>query len=69
MIDNIKFSLVIDKLNQKIAELNIKLARNENDPVIKAELDTVLNDKELLYHGTDEQLKQILEKYGDLVNE
>ena len=67
MKDNIKFSLVIDKLNQKIAELNIKLARNENDPVIKAELDEILKDKELLYQGTDQELKTILDKYGDLV--
>jgi len=69
MKDNIKFSLVIDKLNQKIAELNIKLARNENDPVMKAELDEILKDKDLLYHGSDEELKAILDKYGDLVNE
>ncbi len=65
---NIKFSLIIEKLNQKIAELNIKISEDEDNVLLKKELNTLLKDKELLYKGNSNEFKNILEKYGDMIN-
>lgn len=68
MDKNIAFSLIIDILNRKISELNIKLSKNES-PELRATLDELLADKKALYEGNADTLKTVLEKYGDLINE
>ena len=68
MDKNIAFSLIIDILNRKISELNIKLSKNES-PELRRTLDDLLADKKALYEGDADTLKAVLEKYGDLINE
>jgi hypothetical protein len=68
MDKNIAFSLIIDILNRKISELNIKLSKNES-PELRRTLDELLADKKALYEGDSDTLKAVLEKYGDLINE
>ena len=68
MDKNIAFSLIIDILNRKISELNIKLSKNES-PELRATLDELLADKKAVYEGNADTLKTVLEKYGDLINE
>lgn len=68
MDKNIAFSLIIDILNRKISELNIKLSKNES-PELRRTLDELLADKKALYEGNADTLKTVLEKYGDLINE
>ena len=69
MENNIKFTLIIEKLNQKIAELNIKISKDETNQLLKQELQTLLTDRNLLYKGTQSDLSNILQKYGDFTNE
>ena len=57
MENSIKFTLIIDKLNRKISELNIKISKDFN------------NDRDLLYKGNVDDVKKIIEKYGDTFNE
>lgn len=68
MDNNMKFSLIIEKLNQRIAELNIKITKDKNNFLLKEELNSLLNDKELLYKGNPNDFKNIIEKYGDMIN-
>ena len=49
------------ELNQKIAELNIKISEDEDNILLKEELNTLLKDKELLYKGNSNEFKNILE--------
>lgn len=69
MDNNIKFTLIVDKLDRKISELNIKLSKNPNDNILKKELNEILIDKNSLYKGTIDDIKKIIEKYGDTFNE
>ena len=46
MENNIEFALAIDTLNKKIAELNIKIAKDLSNVVLKNELEILLRDKE-----------------------
>ena len=68
MDKNIAFSLIIDILNRKISELNIKLSKNENSE-IRNSLDELLADRKALYEGDSETVQSILKKYGDIINE
>lgn len=68
MDNNIKFSLIIDKLNQKISDLNIKVSNNPQDFETKKELETLLQDRELFYKGDSEDLQNLIKKYGELIN-
>lgn len=64
MEKNIKFTLVIDKLNKKIAELNIKISKNPEAPELKKKLNILLNDKNKLFKGNNiEELENIIKKY------
>lgn len=68
--NNIKFALALDKINRKIAKLNIKLSKDLTNPILKNELETLLKDKDLLYKGTDvELLTELINKYGSKDNE
>ena len=61
MENSIKFTLIIDKLNRKISELNIKISKDFNNDE--------LEDRDLLYKGNVDDVKKIIEKYGDTFNE
>ena len=68
--NNIKFALALDKINKKIAKLNIKLSKDLTNPVLKNELDLLLKDKKCLYTGTDvDELTELINKYGSKDNE
>ena len=68
--NNIKFALALDKINRKIAQLNIKLSKDLTNPILKNELEVLLRDKNLLYKGTDvELLTELINKYGSKDNE
>lgn len=69
MNDNIKFAVVSDKLNKIISNLNIKISKNPENLDLKNKLKTVLDDKKTLYNGTAEELKELIKKYGDIINE
>ncbi len=68
MENNIKFTLIIDKLNQKIAELNIKISKDTNNILLKEELNSLLHDRDLLYKGNANDLNALIKKYGDIIN-
>lgn len=68
MENNIKFTLIIDKLNQKIAQLNIRISKDSNNILLKEELNNLLNDRDLLYKGNTNDLNNLIKKYGDMIN-
>ena len=45
METNTKFSLIIDKLNKKISELNIKLSKDTENIELQNTLNTLLSDR------------------------
>lgn len=65
----IKFTLIVDKLNRKISEINIKISKDLNNEDLKNELDILLKDRDLLYKGSLNDVEKIIEKYGDAINE
>lgn len=69
MENNVKFTLTVNKLEMKISELNIKILNAPNNLKLKEELDELLNDKNCLYKGTVEEVKKIIEKYGENFND
>lgn len=69
MENNIKFTLIIDKLNRKISELNIKISKDFNNEELQKRLQSLLEDRDLLYKGNVNDVKKIIEKYGDTFNE
>lgn len=69
METNTKFSLIIDKLNKKISELNIKLSKDTENIELQNTLNTLLSDRDLLFKGNNEQLDALIKKYGELINE
>lgn len=65
MDNNMKFSLAIDTLNKKIAEITIKLSEDLNNKSLQLELEQLLENKDRLYKSNDrEELKKLIEKYG-----
>lgn len=69
MENNIKFTLIIDKLNRKISELNIKISKDFNNDELQKQLQSLLEERDLLYKGNVDDVKKIIEKYGDTFNE
>lgn len=69
MENSIKFTLIIDNLNRKISELNIKISKDFNNSELQEELKILLEDRDLLYKGNVNDVKKIIEKYGDTFNE
>ena len=59
-----KFTLAIDKLNKKIAELNIKLSKNPDDLESEEKLQKLLYSKNVMYRGSSEEFEVLIEKYG-----
>lgn len=56
MENSTKFNLIIEKLNQKIANLNIQLSKNSNNIELQNKLNELLEDKERVYKGTVKDL-------------
>ena len=48
MENSIKFTLIIDKLNRKISELNIKISKDFNNDELQKKLQSLLEDRDLL---------------------
>ncbi len=69
MENSTKFNLIIEKLNQKIAKLNIQLSKNSNNIELQNKLNELLEDKERVYKGTVKDLDELILKYGEINNE
>ncbi len=69
MEDNLKFTIAVDNLDKKIAELNIKISKNPNNNVIIQELNGLLNDREKIFKGNAKDLKILIEKYASKKDE
>ena len=66
MDNNIKFSVALNNLTKKIAELNIKISKDLNNEQLKNELSILLNEHDTLLKGTDtEIIESLIEKYGN----
>ncbi len=66
MEDTIKFTLIVDKIDKKISELNIKISKDIGNLDLKKELEELLLDKNILYKGNTNDVKKIMKKYGDI---
>ncbi len=69
MDNNIKFTVIVDKLNYQIAMLNIEISKDPSNNELNEKLNKLLADREKLYTGTAEDLDNLTKKYGDLINE
>ena len=69
MENNIIFTLINEKLNRRIAKLNILISKDSSNANLQKELQETLADKQLLYKGNTEDLKKLREKYGEFINE
>ena len=66
MDNNIKFSVALENLERKIAELNIKISKDLNNQVLKHELSRLLNNKDMLLKGTDSNIiESLINEYGN----
>ena len=66
MDNNIKFSVAIENLERKIAELNIKISKDLNNQVLKHELSRLLNNRDMLLKGTDSNIiESLINEYGN----
>ena len=69
MDNSAKFSLLIDKLNKIISDLNIKLSKDSNNESLKNELNCIIADRDLLFKCDLEDFERLIIKYGELINE
>lgn len=66
MENNVKFTIAIENLERKIAELNIKISKDSSNQFLKDELTNLLNEKNTLLTGTDKNiLESLISKYGN----
>lgn len=66
MDNNIKFSVAIENIEKKIAELNIKISKDLNNQVLKHELSRLLNNRDILLKGTDSEIiESLINEYGN----
>ena len=63
MDNNLNISLIIDKLDKKIADLNILISKNNNNEDDIVKLNELLKEKELILSGNEEEFKKIINKY------
>ena len=59
MEKNIDFSVAINSINSKIAELNLKLIENRSKE-LEEELDKLLEIKEEIYKGNIELIQKVI---------
>jgi len=70
--NNTNFTIIMDILNRKIADTNIKIItndENEEKEKFKSELSDLLNDREKLYSCNLNDFTKILKKYGVVIDE
>ncbi len=70
--NNTNFTIIMDILNRKIADTNIKIITNdesEEKESFKSELSDLLNDREALYSCNLNDFTKILKKYGVTLDE
>lgn len=66
MDNNVKFTVALENLNRKIAELNIKISKELNNDNLKNELSILLNERNILSKGTDTKIiESLINKYGN----
>ncbi len=68
MENSTKFTLAIDRINKKIADLNIKISKDFDNNILIAELQELLEDKKKIYKSESEEFLRIIEKYGSINN-
>lgn len=59
-----KFTLAIDRINKKIAELNIKISKDFDNENLKIKLQELLEDKQNLYKADSTEFISLINKYG-----
>lgn len=59
-MDNIDLSIALDSANRKIAELNIKIAKEDSEE-LEQELNKWLTIKEEIYNGNAELIKKVID--------
>ena len=70
MTENTKFTILLDMLNRKIADLNIKIAKDDlNKENLEKQLNDMLKDREILYSGNHGDFINLLKKYGETIND
>ncbi len=70
MTENTKFTILLDMLNRKIADLNIKIAKDDpNKENLEKQLNDMLKDREILYSGNHSDFINLLKKYGETIND
>ena len=70
MIENTKFTILLDMLNRQIADLNIRIAKDDpNKENFEKQLNDMLKDREILYTGDHSDFVNVLKKYGETIND
>lgn len=66
MDNNIKFTIALENLNNKIAELNIKISEDFDNEDLKNKLSILLNERNALLKGTNSEIiESLINKYGN----
>ena len=66
MDNNIKFTVALENLNNKIAELNIKISEDFDNEDLKNKLSILLNERNTLLKETNSEiLESLINKYGN----
>lgn len=66
MDNNIKFTIALENLNNKIAELNIKISEDFDNEDLKNKLSILLNERNILLKGTNSEIiESLINKYGN----
>lgn len=66
MENDVKFSVALENLDRKIAELNIKISKNFDNKNLKTELSNLLKEHDLLLKETDKEIiESLINKYGN----
>ena len=66
MDNNIKFTIALENLNNKIAELNIKISEDFDNEDLKNKLSILLNERNTLLKGTNSEIiESLINKYGN----
>ena len=66
MDNNIKFTVALENLNNKIAELNIKISEDFDNEDLKNKLSILLNERSTLLKGTNSEIiESLINKYGN----
>ncbi len=66
MDNNIKFTVALENLNNKIAELNIKISEDFDNEDLKNKLSILLNERNTLLKETNSEIiESLINKYGN----